>query len=311
MRISVSLAALLCFAISSAVLPAATQTVSIGEVAVSSTGEEAFVEAMRVALVRSTGKRAAAKDAAFAPLLADPRRYVQLFRPASAVSPAVVVFDAAAIERAIEAAGRSVWNRERPVLLVSIVTAPPGADPAVVKTALENEGIARGLPLRLASAQAVGLKSGEEPTSDAALAAARRAGAEAVLIGQADGNDWQWTLFDGQASVVFPGGITAGIDGAAETLSSLTRAVVVQAEASVVLRVSGVRSLADHVRVQRAAGTLTGVRSVVPLEVEAERASFRLQVAGGTTALVESLKSVKPFAAPSASSERVDVRFEP
>lgn len=290
---------------------AATQSVAVGEVAVTSTGDEAFAEAMRIALVRATGKRAAAQDPAFAALRADPRRYVQIFRPASAGTPAVVVFDVAAIERGIESAGRTVWSRERPVVLVTIISAPPGADPAAVRAALEAAGAARGLPLRLASAQSAGLKSGEEPNASAALAAARRAGAEAALIGQADGGEWQWTLFDGDGSVVFPGGVAAGIDGTAETLSSLSHAVVAQAESTVILRIDGVRTLAEHVRVQRAAAALTGVRGVVPLEVEAERASFRVQVAGGATALIESLKGVRPFAAPVVNGERVDVRFEP
>lgn len=290
---------------------AATQSVAIGEVAVTSTGDEAFAEAMRVALVRATGKRAAAQDPAFAALRADPRRYVQIFRPASAGSPAVVVFDIAAIERSIEAAGRVVWPRERPVVLVTIVSAPPGADPVAVRAALETAGSARGLPLRLSSAQSAGLKSGEEPNAQTAIAAARRAGAEAALIGQADGGEWQWTLFDVEGSVVFPGGVVAGVDGAAETLSSLSHAVTAQAESTVILRIDGVRTLADHVRVQRAASALTGVRGVVPLEVEAERASFRVQVAGGAAALLEALKGVRPFATPAVTGERVDVRFEP
>ena len=37
--------------------------------------------------------------------------------------------EVAAIERGIEAAGRVVWSRERPVVLVTIISAPPGADP--------------------------------------------------------------------------------------------------------------------------------------------------------------------------------------
>lgn len=298
-------------ALASVSVRAATQSVAIGEVAVTSAGDEAFAEAMRTALVRATGKRAAAQDPAFAALRADPRRYVQIFRPASAGSAAVVVFDIAAIERGIEAAGRAVWSRERPLVLVAIVSAPPGADPATVRAALEAAGSARGLPLRLSSAQSAGLQSGEEPSAQAALAAARRAGADVALIGQADGSEWQWTLFDGEGSVVFPGGVAAGIDGTAETLSSLSHAVVARAESAVILRIDGVRTLADHVRVQRAASALTGVRGVVPLEVEAERASFRLQVAGGAAALLEALKGVRPFASPVASGERVDVRFEP
>ena len=132
-RRALLLSVALATALASVGVRAATQNVAVGEVAVTSAGDEAFAEAMRVALVRATGKRAAAQDPAFAALRADPRRYVQIFRPASAGSPAVVVFDIAAIERGIEAAGRVVWSRERPVVLVTIISAPPGADPAAVR----------------------------------------------------------------------------------------------------------------------------------------------------------------------------------
>ena len=288
----------------------AAQTVSIGEVAVTAAGEEAFVEAMRVVLVRATGKRAAPKDAAFAPLLADPRRYVQIFRPGSAAAPAVVVFDTAALERAITAAGRSVWSTERPVVLVIVLSAPTGADPMAVKGALEAAGFARGLPLRFTNAQAAGFKAGDEPTGETVLAVARRLGADAALIGQADGQEWQWTLFDRAGSSVFPGAVTAGVEAAAELLSSSAQAAEVLAESYVTLRVAGVSSLADHVRAQRLAAALAGVRGVWPLEVETERASFRLSVAGGTPALLDALKSVPQLSGSQAAGDRIDVRLE-
>ncbi|NBX41198.1 MAG: DUF2066 domain-containing protein, partial [Gammaproteobacteria bacterium] len=227
-----------------------------------------------------------------------------------AAAPAVVVFDTAALERAITAAGRSVWATERPVVLVIVLSAPTGADPVAVKGALEAAGFARGLPLRFTNAQAAGFKAGDEPTGETVLAVARRLGADAALIGQADGQEWQWTLFDRAGSSVFPGAVTAGVEAAAELLSSSAQAAEVLAESYVTLRVAGVSSLADHVRAQRLAAALAGVRGVWPLEVETERASFRLSVAGGTPALLDALKSVPQLSGSQAAGDRIDVRLE-
>src|SRR5262249_20280991 len=73
--------------------------------------------ARRQRLVRATRRRESADDPALASLVSNAPRYVKSY----ATGPrgeAQVVFDGVAIERAITAAGRSVWDRERPFTLV-------------------------------------------------------------------------------------------------------------------------------------------------------------------------------------------------
>ena len=168
-------------------LATATQTVVIGEVEVQSTGDAAYVEAMRAAIVRTTGRRSAATDPAFATLIQDARRYVQIFRPPTGGNLARITLDVVAIERAIAALGQTTWSRERPVVLGVITAAPEGADPGTVRAQLERAAIERGLPLRLSSAAAAGVTPGTVVTPEAALLAARRAGADVALVGAADG----------------------------------------------------------------------------------------------------------------------------
>jgi hypothetical protein len=84
----------------------------------------ALQEAMRQALVRATGRRESADDPALASLVSDAPRYAKSYTTGPR-GEAQVVFDGAAIERAIAAAGRSVWDRERPFTLV--VLDPPRA----------------------------------------------------------------------------------------------------------------------------------------------------------------------------------------
>ena len=156
-------------------LPVATaaQQVRAGEVTVPLTDPTAaFPEAMRVALVRITGRRDADQDPALAPLVADARRFVQIFRPVAGGGGTQVTLDAGAIERAVAAAGRSIWPRERPVALVVIVQPPPGADAAAVRRSIEDTATQRGLPVVLAAAQSTGLGAGADAAT--ALAAARR-----------------------------------------------------------------------------------------------------------------------------------------
>jgi hypothetical protein len=270
---------------------AATQTVSIGEVEVDSSGEAAYADAMRAALVRVTGRRSAAGDAALAPLVQDARRYVQIFRPAAGGAPARVTLDAAAIERAVAQLGQPVWSRERPLVLGVITSAPAGADAATARVRLERAAVERGLPLRLGAAAAVGLAAGAAASPEAALLAARRAGADVALVGEADGEDWQWTLFDGATATVFHGDVTAGIEGAADTLALGSQAAVAQPLASTEFRIRGVRSLKDYADVQQILESQPAVRSAELIAADGEGAWFRVEVAGGPAGLAEALAS--------------------
>src|SRR5579862_2445771 len=91
----------------------AGRPVHVYEVDVDGQSPAALQDAMRQALIRATGRREAAEDPALAPLITNAARFVQ----STGVGPrgeSQVVFDAAAVEAAITAAGRSVWDRVRP-----------------------------------------------------------------------------------------------------------------------------------------------------------------------------------------------------
>jgi len=271
-----------------AVLPA-SQVVAIGEVEVEGTGDAAFQEAMRIALVRLSGRRSATDDPVFEPLFREARRYVQIVRPPSNGSAARITLDAVAIERAMQGLGQPVWSRERPLVLGVVTTAPSGADPVQVRASLERASNERGLPLRLAAAASAGLVAGRAVTAEAALDAARRSGAEMALIGEADGADWQWTLFDGSAATVFHGGSTAGIEGAADALALNSLATVAQPVAETEVRIGGVLTLKDYAEVRRMLTALPAVKSAELVATEGDGALYRLEVAGGAAGLAEAL----------------------
>lgn len=267
----------------------ASQSVSIGEVEVESSGEAAFQEAMRVALVRLSGRRSAADDPVFEALVRDARRYVQIVRPAANGMQARITLDTAAIERAMQGLRQAVWSLERPLVLGVVTTAPAGADPAKVREALERAASERGLPLRLSAAASVGLVSGRAVGPEVAIDAARRSGADVALIGEADGAEWQWTLFDGATATVFQGGPTAGVEGAADTLALNSLATASRPLSETELRVGGVLSLKDYAEVRRMLIALPVVKSAELVAAEGDGAVFRVEVAGGAAGLAEAL----------------------
>lgn len=266
----------------------ASQTVAVGEVVATGSGDAAFAEGMRTTLVRLTGRRQAANDPVFAPLIAGARRYVQVFRPASGASPARITFDAAAIERAVVALGQPVWSRTRPDVLAVVSRPPEGADPTQVRAALEKAARERGLPLKLASASAAGLAGLPVVSAADALGAARRLGADAVLLGVAEGGEWQWTLFEAGTTTVYTGGVTSGIEGAADQFA-LGAAAPAGPGVTVQLDVQGVKTLTDLVKVQRLLESLPGARQVTALAVDATQTRFRLEIPRGAEGLAEAL----------------------
>ena len=289
----------------------ATQTVAIGEVAVAASGDAAYAEAMRIVLVRATGRRSAAADPIFAPLVQEARRYVQILRPASAGNPARITLDAAALERAIVALGQSVWSRQRPLVLGVVTQPPPGADASLVREQLERAAAERGLPLRLSSASAAGLTAGSTVSAESALLAARRAGADVALIGEADGAEWQWSLVDGAAVTVFHGDATAGIEGAADTLALGSLAAVAQPFAEAELRVTDVRSLEDYAEVQRILEAAPAIKSASLVAAEGNSVLFRVEVSGGAAGLVTALASQSRLRRESGRDELPRFRFSP
>ena len=293
-RPSSSRAFLLAVAALACAVPQAAQLVRTGEVTVASTERNAaFQEAMRVALVRITGRRDADQDPALAPLLADAARYVQIFRPLPGGGGTQVTLDSAALERAVTAAGRAPWPRERPVALVVILQPPPGADPAAVRRTLEDTAALRGLPVLLSSAQSAGLAGGAADPA-IALAAARRLGADVALLGQAEGAEpatWRWTYVGGAGAETFAGAVGAGIHGAVDRMAAATEAVMQQPESDALVQVGGVGGLRDYAQVQRLLASGAGVRSVSLVEAGEGFAVFRVLARGGGDGLAAALAS--------------------
>lgn len=274
----------------------ATQVFRAGEVSVPFTEQgAAFQEAMRIALVRVTGRRDADQDPALAPLVADARRFVQIFRPIAGGGGTQVTLDVAALERAVTGAGRSTWPRERPVALVVVTAPPPGADPTSVRRSLEDAASQRGLPVLLSSAQSAGLATGAgEVDAASALAAARRLGADVALIGQADAADasqWRWTYVGVAGSESFSGAVGAGIHGAVDRMAAATEAVMQQPEAAALVQVNGINTLRDYAQVSRLLAASPGVRGVSLLESGAGFAVYRVFARGGGDGLAAALAS--------------------
>src|SRR5581483_9380717 len=110
----------------------AARAVHVYEVDVSGQSTTALQEAMRQALVRATGRRESANDPALASLIDDAPKYVKSYSPGPR-GETQVIFDRVAVDKAIAAAGRSVWDPERPFTLVVLYPPPSRADGDVAR----------------------------------------------------------------------------------------------------------------------------------------------------------------------------------
>src|ERR1700730_8343831 len=157
----------------------------------------AFQAAMKIVLVRVTGRRSAEDDPVFAPLIGNGRRYVQQYRSAPD-SQVWVSFDGPAIERWLTQNGQPLWGHERPATFVWLTaqTAPPSGtvitaeDTSELKTAIDAAAVLRGVPLLWPSAAELQKDrldyAGVNGASPSTLAdIGRRLGGEGILVGKA------------------------------------------------------------------------------------------------------------------------------
>src|SRR5678816_892928 len=226
----------------------AMRQVRVWEVNVSSQAEPAVQaqSGLRVVLVRATGARDAANDPALASVLAQAQTYVIATRPAATGSGTTLVFDAAALERDIVAAGRTVWSSERPLLLVVLTGGPAtGAFETrrQVEGALDAAGNRRGQPISVVRPEGVSLPNIGDIPVDAALAAAQRRGADGVLVGYGDavpnGGVWRWTLNAAGISETWNGSLEEGVNGAADVFVRNAAMYAAQPELTILVEVEG------------------------------------------------------------------------
>ena len=257
---------------------------------------------LRQVLVRATGLRDAASDPALAGVLAQAPQYVIATRPAASGSGTTLVFDAAALERDITAAGRSLWPSERPLLLI-VLTGGPAT--GAFETRRQVEGVLdaasnrRGQPIRVARPEALNLPAVGEIAGDAALAVAQRLGADAVMIGYGDavptGGAWRWSLTAAGMIETWSGSLEDGVHGAADIFARNAQAFAGQPEVSLLVEVEGVSSLREYARVSEVLAAAGGVRSVQLAEATGTRAIFAVQTRGGADALKGSLVTNPSF----------------
>ncbi|HEX6638260.1 MAG TPA: DUF2066 domain-containing protein, partial [Steroidobacteraceae bacterium] len=261
--------------------------------------------AMRVVLVRATGERNAANDPALANVLAQAQQYVIGTRPASG-GATTIFFDAAALERDITAAGRTIWASERPLLLV-VLTGGPAAGAfesrRSVEGTLDAAGNRRGQPINVVRPEIVGLPSTGDIPPDVALAAAQRARADGVLVGYGDavpnGGPWRWVLTATGVSETWTGALEEGVNGAADVFARNAAVFAAAPDLNVLVEIEGVLTLKEYASAAGLLGDAPGVRSVLLAEASGTRSTFDVVTRGGTEALLSVLSANPRF-------ERID-----
>jgi uncharacterized protein len=251
----------------------------------------AFQAALRIVLVRVTGRRTADEDAVFTPLVSNARRYVQQFRTAPD-NQLWVSFDGAAIERWLTQNGQPVWGRERPSTLVwlSVPTGPQAGavvsaeDTSELKDAIDAAAQLRGIPLVWPPAASA------NTAANAPADVAHRLGADGVLIGRANSAvataAVRWTLQFQDRSSEFAGALD-GVNRAADLYAGLFAAS--GALAPVDIEVSGVADLREYANVQSYLESLTFITHVGVLALTADTVRFRLTTRGGIEPLAHAL----------------------
>ncbi|HEX4025470.1 MAG TPA: DUF2066 domain-containing protein [Steroidobacteraceae bacterium] len=281
---------------------------------------QAAQEAMRVELVKLTGTRAAASDPSLASLIDNVRQYVQLER-ATTTGQIQVLFNESALTAALAAAGRTVWDADRPLLWVVLPRQAPASAEAL-RLRLAAAADARGLPITVVTALASGqiapgqvapgqaapaVATAAAPASAAAAAApaapvnvqqaldtALRAGASAVLVAQgspADPGMLQWTLTAPNTSGQWSGGPELAIDQATDALASATRTLDQAPVAQYDCHITGVNDLASLVNVLSAVEASPGVSQVAVSDVHGDELTLHLDARGSGAQLERMLAS--------------------
>jgi hypothetical protein len=275
------------------VLDAAPVSSLYGAVVPESEPQRAATLAMREVLVRLVGSREAADDPALAGILEDARRYVQVEHTTTRGSTQVI-FDATALRGAVTAAGRTVWDPDRPLVWVVL---PPqeGAGSDELRAQLNSEAGLRGLPIALVSADsagAAGVANAATPNSAALLAAAHRAGAAAALVAQPGGADpqvLQWSLVASGAEAHWTGSGAAAIDGATDALVRASRELESAPASEYDCRVAGVTDLASFTAVLDSIGAAPGVSELTIRAVESDQLTLHFRSRSAPAALTRSL----------------------
>jgi hypothetical protein len=246
---------------------------------------------MRQAVVRATGRRESASDPALASLIADAPKYVKSYSPGPR-GETQVIFDRVAVERSIAAAGRSVWDPERPFTLVVLYPPPGRAEADAARATLEQTAAGRGLLISVIPLPIVDA-NGNELSREGLLATAQRYGGDEVLVGRSDtgapAGQYQWTLYTNFSSQSWSGSLASGIDGTVDILAPAQGASLAQTEAKVLVQIDGVANLTDYATVERMLEAAPGVRAANIVRAAGNAVTFDITARGGSDALDHAL----------------------
>jgi uncharacterized protein len=281
----------------------------------------AFQNAMKIVLVRVTGRRNADEDPALSSLVTNARRYVQQYR-AAPDSQLWVAFDGPAIERWLTQNGQPLWGHERPTTLVllgvqsgaqngSIVTTDETSE---LKSAIDAAAVARGVPLVWPSAaelQKFHIDYSLLSTASASFAEiARRMGSDGVLVGRASSAsanaNVRWThLFQDRSSEY--SGTLEGVNRAADVYAGIFAAS--GALVPVDIEVSGLSDVRDYASLESYLESLTFISHVSVESLSGDTVRFRLSTRGGIDSLQRAL-SLNGRLQPAAAGENGIQRFQ-
>jgi hypothetical protein len=266
-------------------------------------------DAMREALVRATGRRESATDPALASIISSAETFVK-----GSPSKSQVIFDGAAVERAIVAAGRSTWDPVRPFTLVVLYPPPPRPADDAARAELNQDAIARALPITVVPLSPVDA-SGNDLSREALMQMAQRYGGDALLIGRSNAGNatgqLQWTLYTNFSSESWSGPLSAGINGAVDNLAPPQGGSLSQIEASARVEINGVANLTDYANVQRLLESAPGVRRVNVSAASGNVVMFDVVARGGGDALGHALTGTSHLAQQEASSARLAYQYRP
>src|SRR5665213_2081316 len=271
--------------------------------------------AMREVLVRLVGTREAADDPALAGIIEDAKRYVQLERNTTR-GATQLIFDGAALRGAVAAAGRTVWNPDRPLVWV-VLPALVAAATDDLRAQLNAAAQVRGLPIALVSADSPGAVTAADSAnagSAEVLAAARRAGAGAALLAQASPSDpqvLQWTLVAPAAEGHWSGGAPAAIDGVTDALVRAWREIDSAPLTEFDCRIAGVPDLASFSAVLGTVSSAPGVSEVAVRAVAGDELTLHLKARGGAAGLAHALAGERLHATGAASDGAQQYRYQP
>ncbi len=251
-----------------------------------------------------------------------------------------LVFDEEGVNRALWRQGLPVWGKNRPATLVWLAVQEGGRRWLAGSEAgedllapLRQRAAWRGLPvvfplLDLQDQIALDVNEVWGNFAESIRAASRRYRPEAILVGRLlhlpDG-EWlgRWSLyFEGdevlnweqrgdQAAPI----VVAGIDQVADELASRYAQVAGEHDAGeFLLRVAGVRALADFVRAERYLRSLAPVEQVQVAVVEPGQVTFRLRLRGSRGGLEKAIALspvLEPLPDNAFAEHRLSYRLQP